>query len=178
MDTKQLQYPIGQYEEPTFIAQSLLEEYICDIGSFPNRLRKEVDGLSDEQLDTPYRPGGWTVRQVVNHCADSHMNSMIRFKLALTEDKPTIKPYIEERWAELSDSKTMPIGPALLMLEGLHSRWTTLLRSLTKEELERSLVHPQHEQEIRLDNCIGLYAWHCNHHLAHITVLKKRMGWG
>ncbi len=172
-----LKFPIGKFQKPTELSQELLEGYITDIETFPSRLKKELATLNDEQLDTPYRPDGWTLRQVVHHCADSHMNSLTRFKLALTEDKPTIKPYYEERWAELADSKTMPVQQSLLLLEGLHARWTVLLWSLTAAELKRSFIHPEHGKEFRLDENLGIYAWHCNHHLAHITMLKKAKHW-
>ncbi len=172
-----LKFPIGKFQKPAELTKEILNGFIKDIETFPVRLRKEVGSLNDAQLDTPYRPDGWTIRQVVHHCADSHMNSLIRFKLALTEDKPTIKPYYEERWAELADSKTMPISPSLNLLEGLHARWTVLLNSLTEKELQKSFIHPEHGKEFRLDENLGIYAWHCNHHLVHITSLKKRMNW-
>lgn len=177
MTVQQLRFPIGEYQKPEFLTKEIIQSYISDIENFPARLRKEVIHLTDEQLDTPYRPEGWTIRQVVNHCSDSHMNSLTRFKLALTEDKPTIKPYYEERWAELADSKTMPIEPALSMLDGIHIRWTVLLKSLTESEMKRGFIHPEHGREFRLDENIGVYAWHCNHHLAHITTLKKSKNW-
>jgi len=172
-----LKFPIGKHIAPPVLTPELLNSYIQDIESFPQRLKQEVQGLNDQQLDTLYRPDGWSIRQVVHHCADSHMNSLIRFKLALTEDQPTIKPYYEERWAELADSKTLDILPSLLLLEGLHQRWTVLLKSLTKEELSRTFIHPEHGKKFRLDENLGVYAWHCNHHLAHITTLKKRSNW-
>lgn len=177
MSIDKLKYPIGKFEKPENITEEILDKYIGDIESLPKRLKEEVDGLSNDQLDTPYRLGGWTIRQVVNHCADSHMNSLIRFKLTLTEDKPVIKPYFEDRWAELADSKNMPIEPAIKMIEGLHERWVILLKSLTQEELGRTYIHPEQGRKIRLDVTIGLYAWHCNHHLAHITGLKKSKNW-
>jgi hypothetical protein len=177
MNLEEMKYPIGRFKMPSLAKPETLDKYIADIESFPNRLKAEVEILADEQLDTPYRPDGWTIRQVVNHCADSHMNGLARLKLALTEDKPTIKPYFENRWAELADSKTMPIEAALLMLDGLHKRWAILLRSLTENDLKRIYIHPEHGKEFRLEESIGLYAWHCNHHLAHITELKKRMSW-
>lgn len=173
----QLKFPIGKFQKPAAFTDELQQQYIRDIESFPERIAKEVAHLSDAQLDTTYRPDGWTIRQVVHHCADSHMNSLTRFKLALTEDKPTIKPYYEERWAELADSKTLPVQPSLLLLQGLHTRWTMLLRSLTKEQWTRSFIHPEHGKEFRLEENLGIYAWHCNHHLAHITELKKRRNW-
>jgi len=177
MSLESLKFPIGKYLKPEVITEQLLLQYKTAISSFPSRLKKEVVNLTDEQLDTPYRLDGWTIRQVVNHCADSHMNSLTRFKLTLTEDKPIVKPYFEERWAELSDSKTMPIEPALKMLEGIHERWTVLLNNLQSEDLSRVFIHPEHGKEFRLDENIGIYAWHCNHHLAHITTLKKQKGW-
>lgn len=176
-ETEQLKFPIGKFVPPVKITDEHLNTYIRDIESFPKRLSEAVKGLSDQQLDTPYRDGGWTIRQVVHHCADSHMNSLTRFKLALTEDKPVIKPYYEERWAELEDSKNLNIGPALKMLEGLHERWTHLLKSLTRDQLKRSFVHPEHGREFSLEENIGVYAWHCSHHLAHITCLKSRINW-
>ncbi|UZR99352.1 YfiT family bacillithiol transferase [Chondrinema litorale] len=176
MPEDKLRYPIGKFKWPRELTNELLAEHIADIESFPARIRKETASLSDEQLDTPYREGGWTVRQLVNHCSDSHMNSLIRFKWALTEDKPTIKAYYEDRWAELADSK-IPIEPALSLMDGLHDRWVVLLKSLTDEDLNKKYIHPEHGKEIRLDNTIAMYAWHCNHHLAHITELKKREGW-
>lgn len=172
-----LKYPIGKFSEPAHIDQALIKSCIADIASFPEKLKKVVENLSGKQLDTAYRPQGWTIRQVVHHCADSHMNSWIRFKLILTETKPVIKPYYEDRWADLPDSKIMDIEPALLLLRGLHTKWVFLLQSLTKTDLEKVFVHPEHGKEYSLDVVITLYAWHCNHHLAHITSLKSRKGW-
>lgn len=170
-------YPIGQFQRPDIISSEYLTKWIADISTFPARLIAEVKGLTDVQLDTRYRENGWTIRQVVHHCADSHMNSLTRFKLTLTEDKPVIKPYYEDRWAELADSKHAPIDPALKMLEGIHQRWTVLLTNLTEKDLQRSFIHPEHGNELQLDENIGIYAWHCNHHLAHITSLKERKIW-
>jgi hypothetical protein len=172
MTIDNLKYPIGTYAKPIEITQDLLNEYILAISTFPEKLKKEVQDLTDAQLDTPYRPGGWTIRQVVHHCADSHLNSLTRFKLALTEDNPTIRPYFEDRWAELADSKTMPIEASLKMIEGIHARWTVLLTSLSALELARTFFHPESNKQYRLDETMGTYAWHCNHHLAHITNLK------
>lgn len=177
MTIEQLKFPIGPFVKPNVLTEELLTTYISDIEKFPARLRNEVENLTEEQLDIPYRPGGWTIRQVVHHCADSHMNSLTRFKLALTEEKPFIKPYFEERWAELADSKTMPIDAALKMLEGLHQRWTVLLKSLKTSDWSKSFIHPEHGKEFRLDENVGIYAWHCNHHLAHITTLKLTNKW-
>lgn len=177
MTQEALRYPIGHFSNPEEITLEILETYISDISTFPESLQKEVENLTNEQLDTPYRDGGWTVRQVVNHCADSHMNSLTRFKLALTEENPTIKPYREDLWAELADSKNLPIEPAMLMLKGIHNRLTILLKGMTTEELKRTFKHPDQAKEFRLDETIGMYAWHCNHHLAHIKSLKSRRNW-
>lgn len=175
--TEDLKYPIGSFTEPASINKVSLEGWINDIAAFPERLSAAVKHLSAGQLDTPYRPGGWTLRQVVHHCADSHMNCWIRFKLALTEDKPVIKPYMENLWAELPDSRIMEIQPSLSLLEALHTKWVFLLRSLSEQDLERVYVHPQAGKEYSLALAIALYAWHCNHHLAHILSLKARKGW-
>lgn len=172
-----LRYPIGNFSEPVFINDASLQSWVNDIDAFPERLNTTVKHLSAEQLDTPYRPGGWTIRQVIHHCADSHMNSWIRFKLALTEDKPVIKPYMEDLWAELPDSKIMDIHPSLVLLKALHTKWVFLLKSLTDIDLQRVYVHPEFGKEYKLDSAIALYAWHCNHHLAHILSLKARKGW-
>lgn len=177
MDIEKLQFPIGNFDKPTTITKDILDQWISEISTFPIRLINEVVNLTDEQLDMHYRPNGWTIRQVVHHCADSHMNSLIRFKLALTEDQPIIKPYFEDRWAELCDTKTMPIQPSLKILEGIHERWTVLLRNLTEAHLESVFIHPEQGKTIRLDENIGLYAWHCNHHLAHITQTKEQNNW-
>lgn len=177
MVIEELKYPIGRFEKPAIITADTLSKWISDILYFPERLKNEVNHLTDEQLNTHYRPDGWTIRQVIHHCADSHMNSLTRLKLVLTEDKPTIKPYYEERWAELADSKNMPIEPSLKMIEGIHERWTVLLNNLTKDEYSRIFIHPEHGKTFRIDENIGIYAWHCNHHLAHITETKKRNNW-
>ncbi len=171
-----LRFPIGKFKRPDGFSNELIKHWIGDIQSFPERLKKETLHLSEEQLDTQYRPDGWTIRQVIHHCADSHMNSVIRFKLALTEDKPIIKPYMEDKWAELSDSK-MDIHPSLQLIEGLHAKWTVLLNSLNANDLNKSFIHPEHGRELHLYVNIALYSWHCNHHLAHITELKKRKNW-
>lgn len=173
----QLKFPVGTFQRPEIISKEQIADYIDIIETFPERLAAEVMQLSDEQLDTPYRPGGWTIRQVVHHCADSHVNSFVRFKLSLTEDTPVIKPYYEDRWAELADAKSLAIEPSLLLLKGLHKRWVVLLKSLKADDLKRTFIHPQSGRTYALDENIGLYAWHCNHHLAHITTLKSRRGW-
>ena len=149
---------------------------IEEIASTPANLRSAVQGLSESQLQTPYRPEGWTVRQVVHHVPDSHMNSYVRFKLALTEDDPTIKTYAEDRWAELPDSKSTPIEVSLTMLDSLHDRWVRLLRSFTPEQWQRTFRHPD-LGPMSLEKALALYAWHGRHHVAHITELRKRMSW-
>jgi hypothetical protein len=143
----------------------------------PARIREAVAGLSDEQLDTPYREGGWTVRQVIHHVPDSHLNAYIRLKLALTEDRPTIKPYDEARWAELIDSRDTPPEVSLALLESLHARWNTLLRSLREEDFQRSFLHPEQQETFTLDGLIAMYSWHGRHHVAHVTALRERMRW-
>lgn len=177
MNIEQLKYPIGKFKMQDIVTSETIEKFISVIELFPARLKAEVENLTNEQLDTPYRTDGWTIRQVVNHCADSHMNGLTRHKLLLTEDKPTIKPYMENLWAELADSKAMPIDPALQIIEGVHKRWTVLLKSLSKDDMKRTYIHPEHRKEFTFTESIALYAWHCNHHLAHITELKKRRNW-
>lgn len=174
MDIEKLKFPIGTFTIPITVTKEILKASISDISTFPKRLSTEVINLTDEQLDTPYRPDGWTIRQVIHHCADSHMNSLTRLKLALTEEQPTIKPYFEERWAELLDTKSMPIEPSLKIIEGIHERWTVLLNNLTEEQFGRTFIHPEHGKIFRVDENIGTYAWHCNHHLAHIIEAKAR----
>lgn len=176
-ELEQLKYPIGKrvYNGPLTAAE--LENCILDISLLPERLAAETEYLEISQLDTPYRPGGWTVRQVVHHLSDSHMNGFIRCKLALTEPSPTIKPYAEALWAGMDDYLLMPVETGILLLTALHKRWTMLLKSLSSEDLKKTYVHPEYGKVFTLDEVIHLYAWHCNHHLAHITGLKKRQGW-
>jgi uncharacterized damage-inducible protein DinB len=166
-------YPIGKFDPASFSDRA---ENLKTIAELPARLRAAVEGLSQEQIDTPYRPGGWTVGQTVHHIADSHMNSQIRFKLALTEDEPpTIKPYWEDRWAELADSR-LPVEVSLGLIDGIHTRWTTLLESLTESDFQRTFVHPE-TGRWTLEGALALYAWHSLHHTAHITRLRDREGW-
>ncbi|MBA3680819.1 MAG: putative metal-dependent hydrolase [Bacteroidetes bacterium] len=174
---EELKYPVGHYQKPKTFTKEVLTEALSVIEQFPKKIKKEVESLSDEQLDTPYRPDGWTIRQVVHHCADSHMNAFIRIKLALTENTPTIKPYAEALWAELSDTKKLPIQSSLSIIEGVHFRWTTLLKNMNASDFDRGFIHPEKGKELSLHESTGMYAWHCNHHLAHITALKKRKGW-
>ena len=171
-----LRYPIGPYERPEPLTDEHVRGWIRDIETLPKELRKVVEPLSPVQLDTPYRPDGWTVRQVVGHLADSHMNSIIRLKLALTEDRPTIKPYFEDRWSLLPDSAGVPVPATLDLLDGLHYRWVVLLRGLTWQQLQRDFLHPD-SGITPLSVNTGMYAWHGKHHLAHITRLIEREGW-
>jgi hypothetical protein len=176
MDLETLKYPIGTFKKPDHIDALQLQTYLQTIIDFPHLLQKEVGMLSDAQLDTPYRPDGWTIRQVVHHCADSHMNAFIRFKLTLTEEKPTIRPYQEALWAQLADSR-MPVSPSLKLIEGLHARMAELWKILSAADLQKRYVHPQYQTEYSLAEAMALYDWHSRHHLAHITVLKKQKGW-
>ena len=171
-----LRYPIGKYEPTDVLTPAQRAAAIAQIAATPPGLREAVAGLSREQLDTPYRPGGWTVRQVVHHLPDSHMNSFIRFKLALTEDEPTIKPYDEALWANLNDARDTPVEVSLTLLESLHQRMDILLRGMGPAECARKLRHPE-RGPMTLDDMLGLYAWHGPHHIAHITVLRERQGW-
>jgi len=168
-------FPIGKFRR----AEVNLADHasaIAAIAALPQNLRAAVAGLSDAQLDTPYREGGWTVRQLVHHLADSHMNSCVRMRLALTEDWPAIKPYDEKLWASLPDARTSSIDSSLATLEGLHARWVLLLRSLSEDQWQRGYVHPENGRQ-SLAEAAGLYAWHGRHHTAHITELRKRSGW-
>lgn len=174
---ERLKYPIGLFEEPEKISEQLLEEWITTLETFPQRLETMVSPLSANQLETPYRPGGWTVRQLVHHIADSHHNSYIRFKWGLTEENPVIKPYDEKAWSELFDAKTAPIQISLDHLKVVHAKLVYLLRGLSKEALERKFTHPDGNIETTLAANIGRYAWHANHHFMHIKNLMHREGW-
>jgi len=176
-DLEKLKYPIGKYIAPETYSAEYLSSKIEEIVLFPEKLKQETIHLSDEQLDTPYRPGGWTVRQVIHHCAESHMNCFIRIKWALTENNPVIKAYDEVLWAELPDNLVMPIQPTLSLLDGLHSRLVFIMKNLSESDLEKSFIHPENNSENKIKQMIGTYAWHGNHHLAHITALKKYKNW-
>ena len=176
-ELEKLRYPIEHFEAPQAYTSAILAKAIQTIASFPERLKDEVAHLSQTQLETPYRPKGWTIRQVVHHCADSHMNCFIRLKWTLTENNPTIKFYYESLWAEGIDNKTMPIEPTLQFLEGLHYRLAFIMKSLSETDLDATYIHPEHNKEFTLKEMICLYEWHCNHHLAHIMELKKRESW-
>lgn len=170
-----LRYPIGQFNMTEDISLDQVENLITQIEGVPRLVADSVKDLSEEQLSSSYRPGGWTIRQVVHHIADSHMNGYIRFKLALTEDIPTIKPFNEVLWAELEDARTLPVEVSLKLIETLHLRWAILLRSLSTTELNRQFRHPE-AGDLSLKKAIGLYAWHGNHHLAHIVNFRKNIG--
>lgn len=171
-----LRYPVGKFQRPDEITASLLDQWIGDIEALPSKLSSATAGLNEQQLDTPYRPGGWTVRQVVHHLADSHINSYVRYRLALTEECPQIKPYDEAAWARLADAERSPVGSSLQLLQALHARWTILLRSMRAEEFARSFSHPE-RGPMRLDLNTALYAWHCKHHVAHVLSLRERNQW-
>ena len=171
-----LRFPIGKYEMPAQITPELRAGAILEIASTPEKVRAAVTGLNDAQLDTPYRDGGWTLRQVVHHLPDSHMNAYIRWRLALTENEPTIKPYEESEWAKLEDAEHAPVEVSLRLLEPLHERWARLLHSVKREQFARTFRHPDHGVRT-LDWMLFLYAWHGKHHTAHITALRKSKGW-
>ena len=170
-----LRYPVGRFQRVENLTPDQRTPLISAIAETPAKLRQAVAGLNEQQLDTPYRPGGWTVRQVVHHLPDSHMNSFIRFKLGLTENEPTIKTYEESLWAKLADAKA-PIEPSLVLLESLHTRWITLLDSLSPSDWKRAVRHPEMGL-LTLDGLLQLYSWHGRHHVAHITSLRERNGW-
>ena len=171
-----LKYPVGQYEPNKNSDDQLLAEWIHEIESFPSKITALTTNLSREELAWKYRPGGWSIKQLVHHCADSHLNSIIRFKLALTEELPEIRPYYEDRWAELPDSLDDDIGPSLDLIHALHGKWVILLKSLTDTDLKKQFVHPEHGATFNLAETIGNYAWHCRHHLAHIKLALESNG--
>ena len=170
-----LKYPTGR-RDPKKRAETpeRVTECIAVIEALPRKLRTEVEGLTDAQLDTPYRPGGWTVRQLVHHIADSHMNALIRFKWALSEDEPVIKAYKQDLWAEQTDARTMPVGASLDIIAGVHARWVALLEGLSSTDMQRGFVHPETQRRQDLAETLEIYTWHSGHHLAHITGLKAR----
>ncbi len=177
MDIEKLKYPVGKFQMPKEMTPALRQNYLDDLATLPEKLEATISSLNDSQLDTPYRPGGWTVRQVVHHFADSHINAFCRIKLVLTEESPTIKPYHEGLWAEMSDYASMPVSQSISILHGLHKRMVHILSNLNEAELEKYYVHPEYGKTFTLDTVIALYGWHCNHHLAHISELKKRNYW-
>ena len=171
-----LRYPIGKFTYDGAMTADKKKAYVDGVAQAPAKLRSAVKGLTDAQLDTPYRPGGWSVRQVVHHLPDSHLNAYVRFKLALTESDPTIKTYAEDQWAELVDSKITPIDVSMTLLESLHDRWVRLLRSLSDEDWKRTFRHPE-LGSMTLEKTLALYAWHGPHHVTQITNLQDREGW-
>lgn len=171
-----LRYPIGRFRKVASLSEVEREAAIDAIAATPIRLRAAILGLTPEQLDTPYRPDGWTVRQLVHHVADSHINSYVRFRLAMTEDNPAIKSYQEARWAELEDARSAPIEISLALLDALHQRWVRLLRSLEPGDFARTVNHPEHGA-MSLDSLLALYDWHGRHHVSHVTKMRQRMGW-
>lgn len=176
-ELEKLQYPIGRfnYAEPNDMGT--VNGWIDDIEKLPARLKSAVKGLTEAQLNTPYREGGWTIKQVIHHIGDSHINSYIRFKLALTEDKPTIKPYDQSRWAELKEYELTTVEDSLEFIETFHKRFVLLLKSLSPADFEKEFIHPETGAHVKLKGNLALYAWHSNHHLAHITNLIKRKNW-
>ncbi|MFD0835527.1 YfiT family bacillithiol transferase [Mariniflexile aquimaris] len=176
-ELQKLKYPIGQFDCPSNISSEHIESWISILEHFPKRLENLVCRLTNDQLDTVYRPDGWTLRQVVHHLADSHHHSYARFKWALTEDKPVIKAYYEDRWAILFDSKIAPIELSLLHLEAVHAKLVYLLKGLSNAELDKCFIHPETQSEVVLKKNIGVYAWHGNHHYAHIENLMKKNNW-
>lgn len=170
-----LRFPIGKFDENIEITPEKRRQLIQTIAELPDKVKLATSKLTEDQLDTPYRPEGWTVRQTVHHIADSHLNAFSRFKLALTEDTPTIRPYFEDRWAELADSR-MPIDVSIKIIEGIHARWSNLLQSMTDEDFAKKLNHPD-SGLWTLERMLALYGWHCRHHTAHITNLRERSNW-
>ena len=171
-----LRYPVGKFSFDGTLSDSQRQSLIDEIAATPEKLRAAVAGMDDDQLNTEYRPEGWTVRQVVHHVPESHLNSYTRFKLAITEDEPVIKPYFEDRWANLDDARTAPVELSLDLLDALHKRWVWFLRSLKPADFQRTFRHPELGL-VSLDKNVVLYAWHGRHHVAHITSLRERMGW-
>lgn len=176
MPSSDLRYPIGKFQYQPTTSSAQRSAQIISIEKTPTSLRAALHNLTDAQLDTPYRPDGWTVRQVVHHVADSHINSYVRFRLALTEAAPPIKSYDEAKWAELDDARTLPAEVSLTLLDSLHRRWVHLLRSMSEEDFQRELVHPENGS-MTLERMLALYAWHGDHHVGHITALRSREGW-
>ncbi len=171
-----LKYPIGKYQEQPF-SQKELEQRLLDIEYLPKNLENAILNLDASQLNTTYRDGGWMLKQVVHHVADSHMNAYMRFKLGITENNPSIRPYDEVKWAELKDSLELPINISLTLIHALHSRWHYILKNLSEVEFNKTVFHPEHKKEMTLWYLLGMYAWHGKHHVAHITSLRERMKW-
>jgi hypothetical protein len=168
-----LKYPTGKYSKPEHINAEDIKRHSKTLHEFPALIRKETERLDNASLNYLHRPGGWTIRQLVHHCADSHMNAFIRIKLALTETNPTVKPYVEAEWAKLADSTTVPVEHSLQLIEGMHHRWVVLLDSMKPEDFQRTFYHPEHKRDIKVEEILPMYAWHCGHHLAHIKQALK-----
>ena len=172
MNLDELKYPVGKFSKPELMTKELIDSAISEIENFPNLVKAEIQNIDDIDLKLRYRPDGWTISQVVHHCADSHINSYLRFKLALTENLPTIKPYEESLWAELPDNQLSSLV-SLQLLEALHVRWAYLLKTLSEEDLNKAFIHPEQSEKVSLKENILIYSWHCQHHLAHIRQAKK-----
>ncbi|MBC7886686.1 MAG: putative metal-dependent hydrolase [Ferruginibacter sp.] len=171
-----LRYPIGKYI-PVPFSEKQLQDWLTDISFLPRHLENAIINLDESQLNTPYRPEGWTVKQLVHHVADSHMNAYIRFKLGLTEVNPTIKPYDQDAWVNLADTQNLPVNISLTILHALHLRWIEILKAISTTDWNRTVFHPEHKKEITLWHLLGMYAWHGKHHVAHVTALRERMKW-
>jgi len=171
-----LRYPIGKYEPQPF-SDKQLKDWLIDISFLPKHLENAILNLDESQLNTPYRPEGWTVKQLVHHVADSHMNAYIRFKLGITEANPAIKPYDEAAWALLNDTTNLPVNISLTLLHALHTRWIEVLKGITADDWNRTVYHPEQKKEITLWHLLGMYSWHGRHHTAHVTALRERMNW-
>jgi len=172
-----LRYPIRKFSFSANADENKIRQWIADIENLPSQMRNAVKGLSETQLNTTYRDGGWTVKQVVHHVADSHINAYIRIKLALTEKKPTIKPYEEAEWAKLDDAKNLPVEISLSLLDALHARWVHALKKLSTDDFNKTVYHPESKKEMSVKYLVAMYAWHSSHHTAHITELRKRNKW-
>jgi hypothetical protein len=172
-----LRYPVGDFQRPENPTPAQAAAWIAEIAALPAELRAAVTGLSEARLDTPYRDGGWTVRQVVHHIADSHLNAYCRIRLAVTENEPTIRPYDEKAWAELPDARSGPIDVSVALIDALHTRWAALASTFTTDDLRRIYHHPEHAKPMVIDSTLAMYSWHGKHHVAHITSLRERMGW-
>ena len=177
MSTISAAYPIGKFVAPEHIDTAMIQGYIASIEALPSQLQAATEGLSDAQLDTPYREDGWSLRQVVHHVADSHANAYIRTKWTLTEDYPTIKAYDENAWGNLSEAKHAPIDVSLTLIAALHARWVLALKSIQIPDFERQFRHPESQKDIKIKNMLALYVWHGKHHTAHITTLRNQMVW-
>ncbi len=174
---EQLRYPIGRYKTPDGHTPELMKQWTDVLTALPSWMDVCIENLDEAQLHTPYRPGGWTVQQVVHHLADSHMNSYIRLKLALTEDNPTIKPYLEQEWAKMEDTQALPVNLSVTLLHALHRRWVAIIKSMKPADLERTYFHPEQGRTIPVWELVAMYAWHSRHHMEHVRQLRQRMGW-